>query len=140
MTSSIRTWPRHARRRSCLAPCGSRAAPAGILVRHAPDPRTAAHPTRRAALRRSFGTSARLWLFGSRTDDNARGGDYDLLVQTDDADPARLVDARLAFLAELHATPSFEGEKVDVVLYATALDPQPRPIHRAALSSGIELT
>ena len=96
--------------------------------------------TLRAALRRSFGASARLWLFGSRADDRARGGDYDLLVQTDDTDPARLVDARLGFLADLHATPSFEGEKVDVVLYAPALDPQPRPIHRAALSHGIELT
>jgi hypothetical protein len=50
------------------------------------------------------------------------------------------VDARLGFLADLHATPSFEGEKVDVVLYAPALDPQPRSIHRAALSQGIELT
>ena len=79
-------------------------------------------------------------MFGSRTDDQARGGDYDLMVQTDDADASRLVDAKLAFLADLHATPSFDGERIDVLLYAPALDPQPRPIHQQALERGIELT
>lgn len=92
------------------------------------------------ALRRCFGPSARLWLFGSRTDDTIRGGDFDLLVQTDDADAARLTEAKLDFLAELHRTPAFDGERVDVVLHSLALDPQPRPIHRAALSQGIEIT
>ena len=32
------------------------------------------------------------------------------------------------------------GERLDVVLYAPALDPQPRPIHQLALARGIELT
>jgi len=92
------------------------------------------------ALRHCFGESARLWLFGSRTDDTARGGDYDLLVQTDEPDAALLIEAKLAFLAELHGTPAFDGERVDVVLHSRALDPQPRPIHRAALAQGIEIT
>lgn len=92
------------------------------------------------ALRRFFGASARLWLFGSRTDDNLRGGDYDLLVQTDEGDAARLIEAKLAFLVRLHGTPAFEGERVDVVLHSRALDPQARPIQRAALAHGIELT
>ena len=93
-----------------------------------------------AALRRCFGASARLWLFGSRADDAARGGDYDLLVQTDEPDAALLIDAKLAFLAELHGTAAFDGERVDVVLHSPALDPQPRPIQRAALAHGIEIT
>lgn len=92
------------------------------------------------ALRRRFGAAARLWVFGSRADDLARGGDYDLMVQTDDADADRLVDAKLAFLADLHATPSFDGERLDLLLFAPALDPQPRPIHQLALARGIELT
>ena len=81
-----------------------------------------------------------LWLFGSRTDDAARGGDYDLLVQTDEPIAALLIDAKLAFLAELHDTAAFDGERVDVVLHSRALDPQPCPIHRAALAHGIEIT
>lgn len=62
----------------------------------------------RDAPRRSFGTRARLCLFGPRVDDRARGGDYRLLVQTDEADAAHLVDARLGFLADLRATPAFD--------------------------------
>ena len=92
------------------------------------------------ALRRRFGATARLWIFGSRTDDLARGGDFDLMVQTDDADASRLGNAKPAYLADLHATPSFDGERLDVLLYVPALDPQPRPIHQLALDRGIELT
>jgi uncharacterized protein len=94
----------------------------------------------RSALRRSFGPRARLWLFGSRIDDQARGGDFDFLVQTDEGDARLLVEARLGFMADLHGTPAFEDERLDVVLYAPALDAQPRAIHRVALAGGIELT
>lgn len=94
----------------------------------------------RAALAHRFGTAARLWVYGSRTDDHARGGDHDLMVQTAECVPSRLIEAKLSFLAELHGTPAFEGEKIVVVLYAPALDPEPRPIHRVAWASGVELT
>jgi hypothetical protein len=42
-------------------------------------------------------------------------------------------------MADLHDTPDFEDERLDVVLYSTHLDPQPRPIHQVALSEGVEL-
>jgi predicted nucleotidyltransferase len=97
------------------------------------------HALLRQAARTRFGPGSRLWLFGSRVDDRRRGGDFDLLVQTDLADAASLVEARLAFLADLHATPDFEGEKIDVVLLAPALGPARQPIHEVALATGVEL-
>lgn len=92
-----------------------------------------------AAFPGRFGPGSRLWLFGSRVDDARRGGDVDLMVQTPLADAADLVDARLAFLADLHATPEFEGEKIDVVIWSPALHGEAQPIHRIALAQGIEL-
>ncbi len=99
----------------------------------------------RQTLQRRFGVGARLWVFGSRLDDAARGGDFDLMVQTDAPDPHQLVDARLRFLADLQGTLEFEGEKVDLVLLAPALagpaTPQTLlPVQRVALTEGIELT
>ena len=92
------------------------------------------------ALRRRFGAEARLWLFGSRLDDRARGGDVDLLVECADADPTRLVEAKLAFLVDLHATPEFDGERIDVVLYTPRLHRTLLPVQREALTRGVELT
>ncbi|HMQ70957.1 MAG TPA: nucleotidyltransferase domain-containing protein [Rubrivivax sp.] len=94
----------------------------------------------REALRRRFGGAARLWVFGSRLDAQARGGDHDLMVSTPEADADRLVEARLRFLADLHASPCFEDEKIDVVLHAPALQPEPLPVQRAALAHGVALT
>lgn len=94
----------------------------------------------RDTLRRRFGAGARLWLFGSRLDDQVRGGDVDLLVECADADPARLVDSKLAFLADLHATLAFEGERIDVVLYSPTLHRTLLPVQREALTRGVELT
>lgn len=100
-------------------------------------------PRQQAVLRRAFTSrfapGARLWLFGSRTDDRARGGDIDLMVRTPQEDPEALVDARLAFLADLHSTPEFDGEKIDVVLWSPALQGAPQPIHRIAMAEGVEL-
>ena len=38
----------------------------------------------KAAAHRVLGERSRIWLFGSRADDMRRGGDIDLLVETDD--------------------------------------------------------
>ena len=100
---------------------------------------TRQHALLRQAARARFGAGSKVWLFGSRTDDRRRGGDFDLLVQTEMADPASLVEARLAFLADLHATPEFEGEKIDVLLLAPATGEQRLPIHDVALATGVEL-
>jgi hypothetical protein len=98
--------------------------------------------TLQAAVRQHFGPKARLWLFGSRVDDGARGGDFDVMVQPDAADAADahgLYAAKLALLADLHATPEFEGERIDVVLFCPRLEPVPGPVQRQALAHGLEL-
>lgn len=92
----------------------------------------------RLALRQRFtdelGPDCVIRVFGSRTDDSARGGDVDLLVQC----PRRLerkvwLAARLAASAER----LLEGRKVDVLL----IDPDTlwQPVHHAALRDGIAL-
>lgn len=80
------------------------------------------------------GAAARVWLFGSRTRDDARGGDVDLMLQLPGpvAEPAVLA-ARLS----VAASRALDGRKVDVVLLAPNVPLQ--PIHRVALSEGILL-
>lgn len=92
------------------------------------------------AVHRHFGPHSRAWLFGSRTDDRARGGDFDVMVVSEEPDAAVLVDAKLALLADLHATAAFEDERIDVLLWSRRLDPEPSAIQRVALEQGLELT
>ena len=91
----------------------------------------------RAAAARHFGPQARLWLFGSRLDDTARGGDYDVYLESNETDPHALVESRLAMLAELHATPGFEDERIDLVVRRRSAPEH--PIHRVARESGVRL-
>lgn len=81
-----------------------------------------------------FGSDARVWLFGSRVDDAAKGGDVDLLVESPvlPASPA-LASARLS----ARSSRAMLGRKVDVILSAPGL--LELPIHRIARSEGILL-
>lgn len=80
------------------------------------------------------GDSARVWLFGSRVRDEARGGDVDLLVEVDEAvaEPA-LLSARLGG----RVSRSMLGRKVDVLIEAPNL--LRLPIHDVAHTEGIRL-
>ena len=80
------------------------------------------------------GSSARVWLFGSRVRDEARGGDVDLLVEVDEAvtEPA-LLSARLG----ARVSKSMHGRKVDVLIEAPNL--LRLPIHAVAHAEGIRL-
>lgn len=95
-------------------------------------------PSQIAAIRRASvqlaGDSARVWLFGSRVHDDARGGDVDLLLDLDApvAEPAQLA-ARLAVLASR----AMYGRKVDVLISAPNL--LKLPIHAIALAEGVRL-
>lgn len=80
------------------------------------------------------GSRARLRLFGSRTDDQAVGGDIDLLLEVPVPviDPAWLIASMAA-----RASRILGGRKVDVVLAAPNLEHL--PIHEAALRHGVQL-
>jgi predicted nucleotidyltransferase len=90
------------------------------------------------AVTQQFGSNARVWLFGSRTDDSRRGGDFDLYVETDLDDPSAVIDRKLALLAQLHAEPDFEGEKIDLIVKSALPGPYP-PIYELARRQGVPL-
>ena len=73
-------------------------------------------------------------VFGSRLDENARGGDVDLLVRTAAPVAGKVwLASRLAARAER----LLDGRRVDVLL----IDPESRleAIHRSALEQGVPL-
>jgi predicted nucleotidyltransferase len=80
------------------------------------------------------GGDARVWLFGSRVDDESRGGDVDLLLELDAPveEPAQLA-ARLA----AKVSRAMNGRKVDVLIKAPNL--RLLPIHTVALTEGVRL-
>lgn len=80
------------------------------------------------------GEDAKVILFGSRVDDDKKGGDVDLLVTMNHAveHPAVLSSKISARLFRL-----FQGRKVDVLLSAPNL--QSLPIHAIAQNKGVLL-
>jgi uncharacterized protein len=89
---------------------------------------TAEHQAIRQAIA-EIDTEANIFLFGSRADDNARGGDIDLLIISG---KLRLMD-KLTVLARLH---QILGEhKIELAIY---LDLS-KPFARLAKASGVPL-
>jgi predicted nucleotidyltransferase len=81
-----------------------------------------------------LGQEADIVLFGSRTDDSARGGDVDLLITV------QQMPDNIAFTAALLAAKverALEGRRVDVVLRIA--DAPVQPIHEIALRTGMAL-
>lgn len=81
-----------------------------------------------------IGADARIWLFGSRADDQQKGGDIDLLVEVD-----RIVADRVLMASRLAARLErrFQGLPVDIVLRDPATMAQ--PIHEIAKRTGVRL-
>lgn len=80
-------------------------------------------------VRDHLGDQARVWLFGSRTDDSKRGGDVDLYVETEQPE----------LLSELRCKIGLE-EALDLHVDLIVKKPgEDHPIHRIARAQGIPL-
>ena len=89
------------------------------------------------AARATLAAGTQVSLFGSRTDDKARGGDIDLLVETPLPMPAaELVARRQAFVARLYR---LLGERrIDVVVSSPSAADTP-PVVASARRQAVEL-
>lgn len=86
-------------------------------------------------LRQHFGAGSRVRLFGSRTDDQARGGDIDLFLEPEIQEPDALVEAKLQALVDLHK--ALGEQKIDIVI--ARKDAPELPIHQIARRTGISI-
>ncbi|UZR29314.1 nucleotidyltransferase domain-containing protein [Methylococcus mesophilus] len=95
-------------------------------------------PQTRSVIRQTaaelFGEEARVVLFGSRTDDDQRGGDIDLLIDLPNID-AEKQRKGLTFVARLQRR--LGDQRIDV-LVADPSTPE-LPIYRVARKTGIAL-
>lgn len=81
-----------------------------------------------------FGENAHLWLFGSRVDDNKRGGDIDLYVESPETNFNILFDIKTDYVKALER--AIADRHVDVVIKSRNKD---LLIDRVARSTGIPL-
>ncbi|MGH9199601.1 MAG: nucleotidyltransferase domain-containing protein [Acidimicrobiia bacterium] len=86
-------------------------------------------------IRRTFGAASRIWLFGSRADDHARGGDVDLYVEAEIFPPAGRALNKLDAVVALERI--LGDQSVDLIVRFSG-DPE-QPIHRIARRSGVPL-
>ena len=81
-------------------------------------------------VKKNISTKAQVWLFGSRCDDKARGGDIDLYIETPPVD--NLFQRKISLRLQLE---DFLGEqKIDLVIRRT--DEALLPIHVLAKEKG----
>jgi uncharacterized protein len=87
------------------------------------------------AVNRRFGPEAKVYLFGSRVDDQKRGGDIDVLVETDLSGQAA-VRAKLDAMSDIQLI--LGDQKIDMVLTSPE-ERDRREIVRRAKSEGVLL-
>jgi predicted nucleotidyltransferase len=88
----------------------------------------------RDAVARVLGDGARVWLFGSRVDDRAKGGDIDLYVELD-ASPAQALEQQMRLYAALQR--ALGAQRIDLIVHRRGM-PR-RPIDDEAVRTGVPL-
>jgi predicted nucleotidyltransferase len=89
----------------------------------------------RQVLLKHFGQNSELRLFGSRVDDNAKGGDIDLYIEPEFCSADDIVEAKLNALVDLHL--ALGDQKIDLVINRKA--GKTLPIYKIAKDSGVPL-
>ena len=89
-----------------------------------------------SCFRHNFLTSDKLWLFGSRVDQTKKGGDIDLYIETNIANSADIIDAKIKFLVQLQKI--IGEQKIDVVLNMLVSNIS-LPIYQLAKAKGVQL-
>jgi predicted nucleotidyltransferase len=85
-------------------------------------------------VRHLFGPVAQVWVFGSRVDDSARGGDIDLLIEAD-AEPDEALDKELRLHTRLIRR--LGDQHIGVIVHRTGAPSL--PIHQVAQQTGKRL-
>ncbi|MDF9392791.1 nucleotidyltransferase domain-containing protein [Methylococcus capsulatus] len=90
--------------------------------------------TTKTTVNRVLGVPNRIWLFGSRADDSQRGGDIDLLIETD-----AVLPNRAEALCRLHGAliMALGDRKLDIVLKDARTEEA--PIFEIARRTGVIL-
>jgi predicted nucleotidyltransferase len=85
---------------------------------------------------KNFGQDTHVWLFGSRVNDETKGGDIDLYIEPQTQKSSDLITAKLQFLRDLHQ--KFGEQKIDVVLRRSNSTVD-LPIYQIAKQTGVLL-
>jgi uncharacterized protein len=83
-----------------------------------------------------FGPDANVWLFGSRVDDARRGGDIDLMIETDAIKGRELLRKRIKLLARLKT--DLGDQQIDLVVQPAKAQTRPHVVE-VARQTGIRL-
>ncbi len=88
----------------------------------------------KSTVKKVMGRQARVWLFGSRVDDNKRGGDIDLFIEADLQNPLDRVQKKSQLWAKLQQR--LGEQRIDIILAAAKIEDE-RRIEQVAKESGV---
>ncbi len=79
-----------------------------------------------------FGNNIKLYLFGSRVDDSKKGGDIDLLIETNEKTG---IEKEISFLRAIYK--NITSRKIDLLVKTPYRED--KPIYHTAIDEGIRL-
>lgn len=88
------------------------------------------------AFKENFAETDQLWIFGSRVNMQARGGDIDLYIETAEKDPNIISERHSKFISAIWK--KIGEQKIDVVINMINSETK-LPIYSVALNTGVKL-